>query len=157
MGVDPSSIRTGYAVLEYWKGTFKKVELGEICPPRDPSKTNLLRFIHDKVRNIAERLPATGYAIEGGFVGRNAYTSLLLGEVRGAVMSAFPVGMVVEVDPSTAKLSVTGKGDAGKDEVQRAVRNLLGMDEIPTYDQADAAAVVVAAVPDLLRMARKVV
>ncbi len=155
MGIDPSLRSTGYAFLLHWKGRFTPVALGLIIPPRRFGKADSLRYIHDVVEDLAERHNPHGFGIEAGYVGLNSQTALLLGEVRGAVLAGISSDAVVEVEPTLAKLCVAGDGRATKSEVCRAVRNLLELEEMPTFDVADAAAVAVAAAPDLLSIARR--
>lgn len=157
MGIDPSLRSTGYAILGHWKGRFTAIALGLIAPPRKFGKPDALRYIHDNVHELAHKHNVHGFGMEAGYVGMNYQTALLLGEVRGAVLAGISRDEVVEIEPALAKKCVTGLGDATKGAVQRAVRNLLELEELPPFDVADAASVAVAAVPDLLMMVRQVV
>ena len=79
-------------------------------------------------------------AIETAFVAANPGTALKLGQARGALISACIVGGVEvhEYAPSRMKLALTGRGAAGKQQVQYMVRALLGLAAAPQADAADA-------------------
>ena len=79
-------------------------------------------------------------AIESVIYGKNANTMLLLGEARGAVITAAAArGLpVYEYEPRRMKKAVCGNGLAEKEQIQRMVKTLLGLEQLPQNDAADA-------------------
>jgi crossover junction endodeoxyribonuclease RuvC len=96
--------------------------------------------------------------LEESFVGADARTALSVGQARGAVLvAAANAGLpCAEYSPSAVKHAVCGYGRAEKAQVQRMVKAILGMQELPTPNHAaDALAVAIchALAPPLLKMA----
>jgi len=117
-----------------------------------------LRTIFDGVAGlIAEHTP-DAVALEESFVGVDARTALSVGQARGAVLvAAAHAGLpCAEYAPAAVKNAVCGYGRAEKSQVQRMVKAILGLAELPTPDHAaDALAVAIchALSPRLLKMA----
>jgi Holliday junction resolvasome RuvABC endonuclease subunit len=84
--------------------------------------------------------------VERLFFSRNAQTAFGVGQARGVVLLACAeAGAAVrEATPNEVKVAVAGYGAADKEQVQRMVKVVLEMDELPTPDDAaDALAVAV--------------
>lgn len=140
LGIDTSLRSTGFGVLEAQGSRLKMVTCGNIRnAPRLPL-TDCLRAIHAKVAElIAEHRPDV-MAIESVIYGKNAGTMLVLGEARGAVLTAAAdAGLAVyEYEPRRMKKAICGNGLAEKEQIQRMVKTLLGLAELPQNDAADA-------------------
>ena len=117
-----------------------------------------LKTIFDGVQAlIAEHAP-DAVALEESFVGADARTALSVGQARGAVLVAAATAGIecTEYAPARVKQSVCGYGRAEKEQVQRMVKAILGLDAPPTPNHAaDALAVAIchALAPPLLRIA----
>jgi crossover junction endodeoxyribonuclease RuvC len=117
-----------------------------------------LKTIHDAVAAlIAEHAP-DAVALEESYVGADARIALSVGQARGAILvAASSVGIeCIEYAPSRVKQSVCGYGRADKGQVQRMVKAILGLEELPRPDHAaDALAVAIchALAPPLARLA----
>jgi crossover junction endodeoxyribonuclease RuvC len=95
-------------------------------------------------------------ALEESYVGADARIALSVGQARGAVLVAAASAGIgcVEYAPSRVKQAVSGYGRADKEQVQRMVKAILGLDELPSpHHAADALAVAIchATAPPLLR------
>ncbi len=117
-----------------------------------------MKTIFDGVRELVDRHSPDAVALEESFVGVDARTALSVGQARGVVLVACALAGVEcrEYPPATVKQSVCGYGRAGKDQVQRMVKAILGLDEVPTpHHASDALAVAVchALAPPLQRVA----
>ena len=140
LGIDTSLRSTGYGVLVAEGSRLGCVTCGNI--PNKPSLplTACLRAIHAKVTElIAEHKPDV-MAIESVIYGKNAGTMLVLGEARGAVLTAAADAElpVYEYEPRRMKKAICGNGLAEKEQIQRMVKTLLGLAELPQNDAADA-------------------
>ena len=117
-----------------------------------------MKTIYDGVAAlIAEHDPAA-VALEESYVGADARIALTVGQARGAVLVAAANAGVAcsEYAPARVKQAVCGYGRAEKTQVQRMVKMILSLPEVPTPNHAaDALAVAIchALAPPLLRLA----
>jgi crossover junction endodeoxyribonuclease RuvC len=115
-----------------------------------------LRTIFDGVAGLIAQHGPDAVALEESYVGADARIALSVGQARGAVLVAASSAGVecVEYAPSLVKQAVCGYGRADKEQVQRMVKAILGLDELPhPHHAADALAVAIchAMAPPLLR------
>ena len=115
-----------------------------------------LKTIHDTVEELIDRYAPDAVAIEESFVGADARIALSVGQARGAVLVACAEAGVAcaEYAPARVKQAVCGYGRADKNQVQRMVKAILGLEAPPTpHHAADALAVAIchALAPPLLR------
>jgi crossover junction endodeoxyribonuclease RuvC len=142
LGIDPGLRVTGFGVIEtegsklhyVASGTIKtdSVHIGQL-PAR-------LKIIFDGVREVAARYQPTCSAVEIVFVNVNPQSTLLLGQARGAALTAL-VSSNIEVAEYTAlqmKKAIVGHGRAAKEQVQEMVMRLLSLPGLPGKDAADA-------------------
>ena len=140
LGIDTSLRSTGYGVLSVEGSRLRAIDFGNIRNAQKLPLTACLRAIHAKVVElIAEHSPDV-MAIESVIYGKNAGTMLVLGEARGAVLTAAAdAGLpVYEYEPRRMKRAVCGNGLAEKEQIQRMVKVLLNLPEEPQNDAADA-------------------
>ena len=140
LGIDTSLRLTGYGVLVAEGSRLRCVTCGNIPNRASLPLTACLRAIHAKVTElIAEHKPDV-MAIESVIYGKNAGTMLVLGEARGAVLTAAADAElpVYEYEPRRMKKAICGNGLAEKEQIQRMVKTLLGLAELPQNDAADA-------------------
>jgi crossover junction endodeoxyribonuclease RuvC len=144
MGVDPGSRNTGYGVIRFGNGTFSVLGCGVIRLKGSAPLAERIGQIWTGLESVMEMTVPDCIAIETAFVGRNVRSALVLGQVRGAVLAlAARSGRPVrEYAPRAIKMSVTGNGSAGKEQVAVMLGQLLGFDRpgMPA-DASDALAV----------------
>lgn len=102
--------------------------------------------IHEKVSEILKIYKANEFAIEAPFFGKNVQSMLKLGRAQGvAIAAAMQFGVpVTEYSPRKVKQSVTGNGNADKQQVLKMLQRILQFSEDPKYlDATDALAVAV--------------
>ena len=117
-----------------------------------------LRTLFEGVTELIAREQPDAVALEESYVGADARIALSVGQARGAVLVAAVTAGVecTEYAPSRVKQSICGHGRADKSQMQRMVKMLLSLDEIPpTSHEADALAVAIChgLMPPLARMA----
>ena len=140
LGIDTSLRSTGFGVLKVEGARLLAVDYGNIRnSPRLPL-TSCLKAIHSKVEELIAAHSPDVMAIESVIYGKNAGTMLVLGEARGAVLAAAAdAGLpVYEYEPRRMKKAVCGNGLAEKEQIQRMVKVLLNLPELPQNDAADA-------------------
>ena len=105
-----------------------------------------LRLIHDKVASLVSIFCPDELAIEAPFFGKNVQSMLKLGRAQGvAIAAALTTGIpVTEYSPKKIKQSITGNGNADKEQVWRMLQQIIKLMENPSsYDATDALAVAV--------------
>src|SRR5436189_1771933 len=105
-----------------------------------------LQMIHHQVITLIKKYNPHEFAIEAPFFGKNVQSMLKLGRAQGvAIAAAINAGLpVTEYSPRKIKQSITGNGNADKDQVWKMLQRLLSLKEIPQYyDATDALAVAV--------------
>ncbi|GAB2737696.1 crossover junction endodeoxyribonuclease RuvC [Melaminivora jejuensis] len=142
LGIDPGLQTTGFGVVDadgqrlsyVASGTIRTagVALGDL-PGR-------LKVLFDGISEVASRYQPEAAAVEIVFVNVNPQSTLLLGQARGAALTAL-VNAQLPVSEYTAlqmKKAVVGHGRAAKSQVQEMVRRLLALPGLPGTDAADA-------------------
>jgi crossover junction endodeoxyribonuclease RuvC len=142
LGIDPGLRTTGFGVIDaagprlsyVASGTIRTdvVAVGEL--PRR------LGIIFDGVREVCARYAPNCAATEIVFVNVNPQSTLLLGQARGAAITALVTsGLAVsEFTALQMKKAVVGHGQAKKEQVQAMVMRLLDLPGLPGKDAADA-------------------
>lgn len=143
LGIDPGSRHCGYGVVAR-EGTRLRVLASGVIEPGDlplPERLSLILAGLDAV--IARTRPAEA-AVEQVHAGPSPRSALVLGQARGVALAAAARGglPVFEYQPSEVKLSFTGNGRAGKEQMLRTARQLLGV-QPALSDEADAVALAV--------------
>lgn len=142
LGLDPGSIRTGYAIVET-KGSEVSYIVSGAIRTQGESFAERLQEIFSGVDELTSEFRPDEVAIERVFMHRNADSALKLGQARGAALSAtFGVRpRVFEYAPREVKQAVVGTGAAEKEQVQLMVKRLLNIAGPLGADAADALAI----------------
>jgi crossover junction endodeoxyribonuclease RuvC len=146
LGIDPGLRITGFGVIDTLGSKLSYVASGCI---RTDEKMTLPERIGTIARGITEIVatysPAQS-AIEEIFLNKNPWSTLLLGQARGAAIGALvSAGLpVAEYGTMQIKQAVVGHGRATKEQVQQMVRRLLHLPGDPSQDAADALACAIA-------------
>lgn len=140
LGVDTSLRSTGYGVLSVEGSRFQALDYGTVRNQPKLPLSQCLVNIHRRICELIAKYSPDVVAIESVIYGKNAGTMLVLGEARGAVITAAAqAGLpIYEYEPRRMKKSVCGNGMAEKEQIQRMVRILLALNELPQNDAADA-------------------
>ena len=146
LGIDPGTVVMGYAVIEVCNGRVVVASMDVLKLGGTKDIYARLEMIHSKVNAlIAQHKPHT-FAIEAPFFGKNVQSMLKLGRAQGvAIAAAMQCRVAVtEYSPKKVKQSITGNGNANKDQVWRMLQRILNIQEKPQYfDATDALAVAV--------------
>jgi crossover junction endodeoxyribonuclease RuvC len=158
LGIDPGLSRCGYGAVESRPGgAARAVAVGVLrTPPSAPVPQRLAELQYELRALIAEFRP-DAVAVERVFFQSNLRTAIGVAQASGlALAEAYAAGAVVaEYSPNQVKEAVAGWGGAGKDEVERMVRTLLGIDQpLRPVDAADAAALALCHLAHAPRLAR---
>ena len=146
LGIDPGTIVMGYGLINVTGNTITLLELGVLKPGKVKDSYKKLQLIFNTVSGLITKYQPTDFAIEAPFFGKNVQSMLKLGRAQGvAIAAAMRHGLeVVEYSPKKVKQSVTGNGNADKEQVMKMLQTLLSFKESPKYyDATDALAVAV--------------
>ncbi len=144
LGLDPGTNITGYGVICVSGNRVKLMQFGVIQLGKTGEHAIKLKKIFDKVIHLIEEFHPDEVALEAPFFGKNVQSMLKLGRAQGVAMSAalsreIPI---VEYAPKKVKQSVTGNGNASKEQVARMLMQVFQLKEIPKLlDATDALAV----------------
>ncbi|HLX21168.1 MAG TPA: crossover junction endodeoxyribonuclease RuvC [Gaiellaceae bacterium] len=158
VGIDPGTAACGYGIVHESGGRLKGLHHGWWSTPPGERPELRLKTIYDGVAGLIAEFDPDAVVLEESFVGVDARTALSVGQARGAVLVAAAQAGVpcTEYTPSAVKHAVAGYGRAEKAQVQRMVKAILGLHELPTPNHAsDALAVAIchALAPPLLKLA----
>ena len=145
LGIDTSLRSTGVGVIEVQGSRLRAIAYGRIHnKPKVPHSECLENIFTTLTELIEEHRPDCA-AIEGAFFAKNAKTAMVLGQARGAAITACAKQGVVlsEYSPRKVKSAVVGTGAAQKDQVAKMVMRLLNLAEQPQEDAADALALAI--------------
>ena len=140
LGIDPGLRTTGFGVIESDGGRLRYVASGTIRAETAGSLPSRLKTIFDGVREVAQRYQPDCASVEIVFVNVNPQSTLLLGQARGAALTALTAGelVVAEYTALQMKKAIVGHGQARKEQVQDMVGRLLALPGLPGKDAADA-------------------
>lgn len=146
LGIDPGLTCTGWGIVAKSGSRLSHVANGQIrTDAKAGMAERLVELDAGLAAVIAQHHPDAG-AVEEVFVNVNPQSTLLLGQARGAAITAL-VADRLEVAEYTAlqvKQAVVGNGHADKTQVQHMVRRLLALPGDPSPDAADALACAIA-------------
>ena len=159
IGIDPGTASCGYGIVQENDGRLRAIDHGWWKTSAAERPELRLKTIFDAVVELIELHQPDAVAIEESFVGVDARTALSVGQARGAIMVAAANAGVgcAEYSPARVKQVVCGYGRAEKQQMQRMVKVILGLQVEPaTSHAADALSVAIChalAPPLLLRIA----
>lgn len=142
LGIDPGLQIAGFGVVDVDGHDLRYVASGTITTKHLDTR-NLparLKVLFDGVREVVDRYQPDCSSVEIVFVNVNPQATLLLGQARGACVTALVSANlpVAEYSALQLKKSIAGYGKAGKAEMQQMVMRLLKLPALPGKDAADA-------------------
>jgi crossover junction endodeoxyribonuclease RuvC len=146
LGIDPGTNIMGYAIVHFSgnKATFQLMDVIKLSEITDhPLK---LKKIFERVLQIIDTYHPDELAIEAPFYGKNPQSMLKLGRAQGVAMAAalYRNIPIFEYSPRKVKQSITGNGNASKEQVAAMLNRMLNFGEVPKFlDATDALALAV--------------
>ncbi len=144
MGVDPGTLVMGYGLICVDKTNISLVEMGVLQLAKRQNHAERLELIFRKMETIILLHKPVAVAIEAPFFGKNVQSMLKLGRAQGVAIAASMMHglQAVEYAPRKVKQSITGKGNATKEQVWQMLQRILSFEENPAFmDATDAVAV----------------
>lgn len=144
LGIDPGTSVMGYGVVLFKGKDMKLLQFGVIHLKKYAGHELKLKKIFERVTSLLEEFHPDEVALEAPFYGKNVQSMLKLGRAQGVAMSAALAREIpiTEYAPKKVKQSVTGNGNASKEQVAAMLQTLLKIKELPKMlDATDALAV----------------
>ena len=143
LALDPALRNSGYAILDNKGNKMRAISYGVIRNRAQLSMPGCLVEIHRQIDELIRLHGPDACAVEGLIYVQNTRTAITLGAARGsALLAAAQHGLAIyEYPPRRVKQAIVGQGGAQKAQIGFMVRSILGLDETPDTDAADALAI----------------
>lgn len=146
LGVDPGTTLMGYGVIKVVNSELQLLQYGVIHLSKYSQHELKLQKIFERISSLIDDYHPDHVALEAPFYGKNVQSMLKLGRAQGVAMAAALSReiSISEYAPRKVKQSVTGNGNASKEQVAHMLKTLLNLPGIPDkLDATDALAVAV--------------
>lgn len=148
LGIDPGIADTGYGFIKADGSRLVCLAYGSIKTPVRVELADRLAELYKNLDKLIKKYKPQLAAVEELFFNKNVRTALIVGQARGVVLLALNHNQVplISFTPSQVKQAVSAYGQASKLQVQKMVKLILNLKELPQPDDAaDALAVAVCA------------
>ncbi len=140
LGIDPGTIVMGYGILRVTGNKPQLEAMGILQLNKYEDHYLRLRKIFERVLSLIDQYHPDELAIEAPFFGKNVQSMLKLGRAQGVAMAAalerdIPI---FEYAPLKIKMSITGNGNASKEQVAGMLQRFLRIPEESMLPQLDA-------------------
>ncbi len=127
LGIDPGTTVTGYGLISVTGKTPSLIALGIIDLRKKEDHFKKIRTIFEQTLSLIDQYHPDEFAIEAQFFGKNVQSMLKLGRAQGAAISAalYRDLPVFEYAPRMIKMSITGRGQASKEQVSSMLKTIL--------------------------------
>ncbi len=127
LGIDPGTTITGYGLISVSGKNPSLITLGIIDLRKKEDHFKKIRTIFEQTLELIDRYHPDEFAIEAPFFGKNVQSMLKLGRAQGAAISAalYRDLPVFEYAPRMIKMSITGQGQASKEQVAAMLKTIL--------------------------------
>ena len=146
LGVDPGLNITGYGVISLQAERMELVAAGDIRPPKSRPLAERLQALHAALCDVIARYRPSVAVLEKIFVHHgHVTTAALMAHARGVVCLAVQERGIelAEYLPTHIKKSLTGRGQASKDQVARMVGQWVSVEAGWSSDATDALALAI--------------
>ncbi len=143
LGIDPGTTIMGYGLIQIIDNNPSLIAFGIIDLRKYSDHYTKLKKIFDRVTSLIDQYHPDELAIEAPFFGKNVQSMLKLGRAQGvAIAAALSRSMpIFEYAPRKIKMSITGQGNASKEQVAMLLKSLLKIKELPSnFDATDGLA-----------------
>jgi crossover junction endodeoxyribonuclease RuvC len=146
LGIDPGTNVMGYGLIHIKGSKMELIVMGVLRLEKIEDPALKLKKIFERVVSLIDEYKPEELAIEAPFFGKNVQSMLKLGRAQGvAIAGALSRDLTVnEYSPKKIKLSITGSGNASKEQVAAMLKTLLNFKETPEFlDATDGLAAAV--------------
>jgi len=142
LGIDPGLTITGYGIVQSDGDKIFCIKHGIIKTKPKETLAQRLKYIGDSIEEIVSENNIDFAVCESLFLGKNVKSIILMAHARGIIFGMISKRdiPVYEFSPREIKRSLTGNGNAAKEQVKYMVCNLLSINDIKYLDETDALA-----------------
>lgn len=141
LGIDPGTLVMGYGLIQVSGQKLSVPGLGVLKLDKFDDHALRLKKIFERVISLVDEFHPDELAIEAPFYGKNVQSMLKLGRAQGvAIAAALSRGIpITEYSPKKIKMSITGNGNASKEQVAAMLEQSLNLKEASEFlDATDA-------------------
>ncbi len=146
LGIDPGTNIMGYGIIHQKGNNIELITMGVLKLGAYTNHALKLKKIFERTLGLIEQYHPDEMALEAPFFGKNVQSMLKLGRAQGVAMAAglFKELPIFEYSPKKIKQSITGNGNASKEQVAGMLESLVKFIETPEYlDATDGLAAAV--------------
>lgn len=148
LGIDPGTALIGYGLINFEPRGQKSEAIDFGCFKTNPalSADQRLKELYVQLNKLIKKYSPQRMAVEDIFFFKNLKTAIKVSQARGVILLTAAINQIPlsEYTPLQVKQAITGYGKAGKIQVQKMIKLLLNLKEIPKSDDAaDALAIAV--------------
>ena len=138
IGIDPGTASTGYGVIRKVRNRIKYLDHGVIRTSPEFSGPERLKTLNKELDALIKKHQPQVLSIEKLFFFKNLKTAIPVSQACGVIMFTAAKNKlpVYEFTPPQVKLTVAGFGRAEKKDVQKKLKLLLKLKEVPKQDDA---------------------
>ena len=146
LGIDPGTNILGYGLIHIKGNKLELIVMGVLRLEKIENHPLKLKKIFDRTVQLIDEYKPDELSIEAPFFGKNVQSMLKLGRAQGVAIAAalsrdIPIQ---EYSPKKIKQSITGNGNASKEQVASMLKSLLNFKETPEFlDATDGLAAAV--------------
>ena len=146
LGIDPGTTIMGFGLIKTTKKEMELIQMHELHLKKYDNHFLKLKKIFSRTIELIDEFHPDEIAIEAPFFGKNVQSMLKLGRAQGVAMAA---GLsrevaITEYSPKKIKMSITGSGNASKEQVAKMLQSLLEIKKLPkNLDSTDGLAAAV--------------
>ncbi len=137
LGIDPGTTSIGFGLLESKNNQLIFIKTGLIPLKKSDDQEKLTQIKKELVKIIQQHQPDCA-GVEKIFFSKNAKTAIKVAQARGVIIETLKSSglHVCEYTPLQAKMAVCGYGRATKQQIQKMVQIILGLESLPKPDDA---------------------
>jgi len=146
LGIDPGTTIMGYGLIHIKGKNMELMQIGVLHLSKLSSHELKLKRIFERTLAMIDEYKPDELAVEAPFFGKNVQSMLKLGRAQGVAMAAglYRNIPIFEYSPKKIKKSITGNGNASKEQVAAMLKSLLTIKEMPKHlDATDGLAAAV--------------
>ena len=148
LGIDPGIADTGYGIIKEDGSSLQCLIYGSIKTSAKDDLITRLDILNRELDKIIKKYKPHLASVEQLFFNKNVRTALVVGQARGVALLTLKQNNlpIIEFTPSQVKQAVSAYGQASKKQVQKMVKLILNLKELPYPDDAaDALAIAICA------------
>ncbi|SFB86135.1 Holliday junction endonuclease RuvC [Flagellimonas taeanensis] len=146
LGIDPGTTVMGFGIIKVVNKQMHFVQMNELMLKKYDDPYIKLKLIFERTLELIDTYHPDEIAIEAPFYGKNVQSMLKLGRAQGVAMAAGLSRQVpiTEYMPKKIKMSITGNGNASKEQVAKMLQSVLKLKTLPkNLDSTDGLAAAV--------------